>query len=447
MNSKLVFAAMTAVAVIAWTQPVVAQTATPPAPTVTPRATADDFADDRRIWRGDRAMFGESFVLRSNETLRGDLAVFGGDVSLERGSVVEGDVAVFGGNLNIAGRVTGDLAHFGGAVQMSESAKIEGRSLHIGGGRLVEEGAEEGERGEWILPGPLAPLATPMPFLVPEPLRSWTNDTRMRWMGDGSDLWKVFPGSLLITLLALIVWALLPRNIDRAADVARAQPLFVGGVGAFSLIAGVIALIVSLVLIVTLCTNPLIATAAIGLSWTVTARIIGAEVARALDRAGWTPTGQVAVGSLIMALLGAIPLIGNLFGFAFVSLGLGALVLTRLGTREWRPTADDRRPLEEGPQTAVCGLWSAVLTAPSLLSSSAGTGRRRSRWRRRSGTSAAGRAGSRRSAGRRRSRVDGAGRRPGWSRRAAPWRRCRAGRRRGGAAARRWGLRRPAPGR
>ena len=169
------------------------------------------------------------------------------------------------------------------------------------------------------------------------------------WMGDGSDLWKVFPGSLLITLLALIVWALLPRNIDRAADVARAQPLFVGGVGAFSLIAGVIALIVSLVLIVTLCTNPLIATAAIGLSWTVTARIIGAEVARALDRAGWTPTGQVAVGSLIMALLGAIPLIGNLFGFAFVSLGLGALVLTRLGTREWRPTADDRRPLEEGP--------------------------------------------------------------------------------------------------
>jgi len=151
------------------------------------------------------------------------------------------------------------------------------------------------------------------------------------------------------------VWALLPRNIDRAADVARAQPLFVGGVGAFSLIAGAIALIVSLVLIVTLCINPLIAAAAIGLSWTVTARIIGAEVARALDRAGWTPTGQVAVGSLIMALLGAIPLIGNLFGFAFVSLGLGALVLTRLGTREWtaeggRPTAAKApRPTEERP--------------------------------------------------------------------------------------------------
>ena len=345
MSSKLVFAAMTVAAVIGWTQPVVAQTATPPAPTVAPRATADDFADDRRIWRGDRAVFGESFVLRSNETLRGDLAVFGGDVSLERGSVVEGDVAVFGGNLNIAGRVVGDLVHFGGAVQMSESAKIEGRSLHIGGGRLIEEGAEEGERGEWILPGPLVPLATPMPFLVPEPLRSWTNDTQMRSMGDGSDLWKVFPGALLITLLALIVWALLPRNIDRAADVARAQPLFVGSVGAFSLIAGAIALIVSLVLIVTVCTNPLIAAAAIGLSWTVTARIIGDKSMQALGRVGWTPSAQIVIGSLVMALLGAIPLIGNLFGFAFVSLGLGALVLTRLGTRDWTP--------ESGRPTAV----------------------------------------------------------------------------------------------
>ncbi|MCX6017658.1 MAG: hypothetical protein NTZ50_04005 [Chloroflexi bacterium] len=67
------------------------------------------------------------------------------------------------------------------------------------------------------------------------------------------------------------------------------------------------------------------------------------------DQRMWTTNGQLIAGSLVMALLGAIPLIGGLFSFAFVALGLGALVLTRLGTREWKgtavgPTTDGGRP-------------------------------------------------------------------------------------------------------
>lgn len=328
-------------------QPVVAQTVTPPSPTATP----DDYADDRRILNGDRAVFGEGFVLRGSETLRGDLAIFGGDVILERGSVVEGDVALFGGSLRAAGRINGDLVQMGGEVELNDTARVEGQSIRFGGGRSVMPGAymrEDAQNqmftGRWFMPN----FMRSMPGV----------DGRWDWGGLGSDIWKVFPGALLITLLALLCWAVVPRNIDRAVDAARARPMYVGGIGALALIFGAVALVVSLVLIVTLCVNPLIALAAISLSWTVTARILGAEAARAFDRTGWTPTGQVVVGSLLMALLGAIPLAGDLLGFAFTAFGLGALVLTRLGTREWRPAAggpppaDRRPPVEEGPSIA-----------------------------------------------------------------------------------------------
>jgi len=348
---KLVFAAIVAAAAFAaltLAQPVVAQTITPPRPT--PTAAPDDFSDDRRILAGDRAVFGESFVLRGNETLRGDLAVFGGDVTLEKGSVVEGDVALFGGALDAAGRIQGDLVQMGGDVELRETARVDEESHRFGGSRRVASGAYIREEAQYDI--------TPRGWFVSNFLdQERTDQVRTGWQWS-DDAWKVFPGALLITLLALLCWAVLPRNIDRAVDAARAQPLFVGGIGALAFLFGAVALVVSLVLIVTLCVNPLIALAAISLSWTVTARILGAEAARAFDRTGWTPTGQVVVGSLLMALLGAIPLAGDLLGFAFTAFGLGALVLTRLGTREWRPAAggpppaDRRPPVEEGPSIA-----------------------------------------------------------------------------------------------
>jgi hypothetical protein len=343
MHFKLGFAAATAVAALALAQPATAQTVTPPRPT--PTAAADEFADDRRVLSGDQAVFGQRFVLRSNETLRGDLAIFGGSATLERGSIVEGDVALFGGSLDAAGRIRGDLVQMGGDVELRETARVDEESHRFGGSRRVAPGAYVREDAQYEV--------MPRGWFVPNltnPMHDGQTTTGWGW---NADVWKVFPGSLLITLAALLAWAVLPRHIDRAVDAARARPLFVGGIGAVAWLFGAVALTISLVLIVTLCINPLVALAAIGLSWTVTARIVGAEVMRAFDRVGtreWQPTAQVVIGSLLMALLGAIPILGDLFGFAFTSLGLGALVLTHLGTREWRP---QQTTTDDGPGTTV----------------------------------------------------------------------------------------------
>jgi hypothetical protein len=157
-------------------------------------------------------------------------------------------------------------------------------------------------------------------------------------MGFGQDNeGKVIPGSILITLLAMVIAAIAPRNIAMAAQQLREQPLLSAGVGFLTLVAGSIVLGATLLLIVTICTNPLIALAAIGAGWTVTACIAGEYVMNAVKRSAWQPLMQILIGSFVIALLGAIPIVGDVLGMFFVAFGLGALVLTRGGTQLYSP--------------------------------------------------------------------------------------------------------------
>ncbi len=345
-----------------------AQTPVPPAPSATPLPKGND---DRRVIEGDRTNFGGEFVLRSNETLRGDLAVFGGEVRLEPGSRVEGDVAMLGGRLIADGEITGDLSQLGGEVRIGSSAVVEGKTERIGGTRKVEEGAQIQKSGTDVevpaLPIPPQPHeapAVPEAPSAPERPRTWWQRMTGRFEAmqpnmdigfNGNDSgWKVLPGALLITLLAMLVAAAAPRNIAQAAQTLREQPVLSGGVGLLSLVAGSIVLAVTLIFIITLCTNPFIALAAVGAGWTVTSRIAGEHLMRYLNRHNWAPLTQIMAGSAVLALIGAIPFVGDIAGLLFVSVGLGALVLTRGGTRPYvvplpAPMAV-APPAESGPE-------------------------------------------------------------------------------------------------
>jgi hypothetical protein len=69
--------------------------------------------------------------------------------------------------------------------------------------------------------------------------------------------------------------------------------------------------------------------------WTISARILGERVMLAVHRRDWTLIGQTLAGAVLLALLGAVPILGGLIGFVATSLGLGALILTRAGTRPY----------------------------------------------------------------------------------------------------------------
>lgn len=320
-----------------------ANTATPPAPTEQPAteptppaapllATAlppASMEDDRLILRGDRTITGDNFTLRSGETLRGDLTIFGGNATLEENSTVEGSVAVFGGNVDIAGTVTGDMSLVGGSALLRNSAVINGDLSRIAGAVNREAGAVV--RGDWTTMG--------------GPSASSSNTRVARNAGPFGRFFSFITsaivavlGAIAIALLAIAIVALLPNQVAQATAALQASWLTAGVVGALTLFA---VPILALTLAITICLIPislllLLAYAvAVIAGWAVSARIVGERVMRAMNHHDWTLVGQTLAGAVLLALLGSVPVIGGLIAFIATALGLGALMLTRAGTRRY----------------------------------------------------------------------------------------------------------------
>jgi hypothetical protein len=310
-----------------------APTATPepqpaPLPTVAP--------EDRRIIQGDQVFSGDNFTLRSDETLKGDLTIFGGNAVLEEGSRMEGNISVFGGNADIYGTVVGNVTMVGGSLHLRSTARIEGYDSILGGSVTRDEGSVVTGKSTRIFPP-----AVPAPLQPLEPLqgvdRRWPFGYFFDVMGS---LFGTLLGVMVAALFAIAVVALFPANVARTAGTVQSQWLVSGGVGVLSLVAVPIVLAV---LALTICLIPVTILGivalllAAGFGWVVVARMLGERLMGTFNRAGWTPIGQTVLGAVVLALLGAIPILGGLIGFLAASVGLGALVLTRLGTRPYPP--------------------------------------------------------------------------------------------------------------
>ncbi len=347
MNAKTKIAAACAAMLVSsllFVSPTFAQTpqppTPPPAPTivavpVTPRQITED---DRRILRGDQTISGDNFTLRSNETLQGDLTVLGGNVTIEAGAIVEGQLNIVGGNADVAGTVAKDVNLVGGTIALRSSADVQGDVIKLGGTIRRDEGATVGGRVTSMnVPFGNVGEQNNQPEVI---YRDRANGLFDRVFSIFTSAVATFFGIVLITLIALGFAALLPNNLVKAAAVAVGQWGVSGVVGALTLIA---VPIIAVVLSITICLIPVafILLLAYGIAvlagWVVSARIVGERLMAALNRTGWTLIAQVVTGAILLALLGAIPFVGGLVAFAAVSFGLGALILTRLGTQNYPP--------------------------------------------------------------------------------------------------------------
>lgn len=294
-----------------------AQTPTPPAP-----------AETRTVLSGGKFVFGDTYTLRTGETLRGDLTIFGGNVMMEEGSRVEGDVSIVGGNVSIAGSVTGDLTVLGGNAHLLASARVDGDEAVFAGNVLKEPGAVVRGRTS------RAPAAFPTPS-PPTPPGAPVFPRDFRPSFDASPLGTI-AGIALITVFAMLAVMLFPTNTARALDALREQALFAGVIGASTWVAVPLVLVL---LTVTICLIPfalvlgVVWGVAVLFGWSVMARMTGGMLMAGFGRSDWTLAGQTAAGALLLAVLGAVPVLGVLIGFVVSSVGVGALVLSRFGTR------------------------------------------------------------------------------------------------------------------
>jgi cytoskeletal protein CcmA (bactofilin family) len=295
-----------------------------------------------------RIIFGDSFTLESGEVIEGDLVVLGGSVTLEEGSRVEGDVAVMGGSADVSGNVEGDLVVFGGSVDLKSGAVVEGQLVAFGGNIDRAEGAiVRGNEVEGFS------FDNGFDLPVPGIARVWSSDSPYDW-----DHWllraffravKVLMSVLLVVAIGALAAVFMPRSLERVGQAVLVAPVNSWLVG---FVTAILALLVGGVLIATLCLSPFGGILWLALlvggvfGWAALGLVVGLRVLERLNVQSVTPVMAVVAGSAILSFIAAALWIVAecCLGWPFVvvvgAFGLGAVVLTRFGTREYVPGAE-----------------------------------------------------------------------------------------------------------
>ncbi len=295
---------------------------------------------------GDKLVMGGSYTLKEGETLSGNLVVMGGSAALEEDSTVEGDVAVMGGSVNSKGRIEGNVVIFGGSINLADGAVVEGDISTFGGSLTRAEGAVvEGKVFDGMV-GPL-PLVIPGQIQGLDNLEVGLDDWSLNpiWQFMGNLLWA-FVRSFIWAFLAVLLVLFLPDHTERVTQAAVAQPLIAGGLG---LLTGVVAPLALALIGITIIGIPvsLVGALLLFLAWGFGVIAVGMEVGKRLAHAfkqEWALAVSAGLGTFLLTLVvnsinAVIPCFGWIAPALVGMIGLGAVLLTVFGTRNYPPDA------------------------------------------------------------------------------------------------------------
>ncbi len=295
----------------------------------------------------DRVVFGDSFTLKDGDIIDGDLVVFGGSATIEDGSVVTGDVVIFGGSVNVGGHINGDLVIFGGGGSLLETAEIDGDLATIGGGMSREVGATVHGIETFGIPSNIPDFSgvefTPearFDFEHPE-FSGRSRISRLLEDTVSALIWSIGMG-----LIALLAFLFIPDHLERVGQATLISPVASGGLGLVTLL---LAPFVMLILTITVIFIPLtifgmiVLAVAVLLGWLALGSLVGQRMMAASIMRGASPAIAAGLGVFVLTLvfrtLQLAPGVGfvfSIFGGLLLSAGLGAVVLTRFGSRIYR---------------------------------------------------------------------------------------------------------------
>ncbi|HLG78646.1 MAG TPA: polymer-forming cytoskeletal protein [Ktedonobacteraceae bacterium] len=263
--------------------------------------------------------FGSAVVINSGETQCGNITSLGGDVVIH--GEVRGDVASFGGDVIIDGQVDGNVNLYGGNLTLQNGTNVNG-DIHLCGGRWIEDKNSQ-------LHGNVVDCTTGVGELVVSDVgasfRFWSTLT---WMA-----------------LSLFITYLLPEHVMLVRTTVKNKTRRSLMLGILSILLAPALLVVLFALIIPI---PLAILTLVGLvaAWALGIAAIGWQLGDYIMRKAalqpHTRLVQVAVGSAILALAGTLPYIGWAITLGTGLLGLGAVFLSRFGTRLY---SQPRQPL------------------------------------------------------------------------------------------------------
>ncbi len=252
--------------------------------------------------------FRENIVIGSKEIVCGDVTSFGGSVAVQ--GELHGNLTAFNSNTLLAGQIFGNLTLFGGTIALNGIEQIHGHITLYGTRELNAqskqlEGTIDHEQNR-SFPGRMGEFTFPFWSLV---------------------VW---------TILGIALSSLLPEHVMfvRTTVTTKTRRSIIIGLLSIVLAPAVLAVLVALILPIPLALIlglGLIAAWILGtvaISWT-----IGDYILRAVAPKYNTRLIDVVVGLTVLVLVGSIPYIGWLISIGVGLLGLGAVFLSRFGTR------------------------------------------------------------------------------------------------------------------
>ncbi len=291
--------------------------------------------------QADAALVGKSSVTVDG-LIDGDLTVMGGNIQLGENAFVKGDASLIGNKITLSGQIDGELSVIADTLTINPDALLKG-SLDICASHFINEqnlkvtvqkcGADELEGWQSLRDGTLAKKAF-----------------------SGSEFSFasfVFTGLFALGLAALsgLIVTIFPRRFGQMTEAIRTLPVRVSRVGCLTQIF-VVALVAGLGILIAilpplgLILMPILALLLIPvgilfvIGWMTMALLAGDWLLRRLAHRSSPPMLTMIAGSmglfLIWTLLGVLPF-GSLMSLLMVVLmgavGLGAAIMTRVGTR------------------------------------------------------------------------------------------------------------------
>jgi hypothetical protein len=285
------------------------------------------------------------------KALANSLVKIGSDLVVRSDEIVNGDAIILGGNLRVEGEVLGDVVVLGGNLEIARSARVGGQALVVGG--YLEEGRGAVIEGESL------------------GLSFFPSEGGLR-TGLSRGAMLILDGVIFLMLFVVAGWFVLlhRRRFGRALAYLESNTLRSFGLGILLLTAGSFILSVfAMLLLATFFGIPIallmgmLMAALLLAALCVGTHQIGRRVVIGL-RSGPTPRLLACLSGLFLILapevIGdllspinpwidvALDAVSALLTLLAMSLGLGALVMTRMGRR-----VEETAPHGESPAAAV----------------------------------------------------------------------------------------------
>jgi hypothetical protein len=252
---------------------------------------------------------------------------FGGNVVVDTGEVTCGDITSFGGTVTINGEVQGEVVAFNSHVvvrgDVDDNMNLYAGSLALQSGSNV--------RGNINLYG----------SHVSQVVGTYHKINNYNW---GIDWLFGLRGAFAFPYMSIVIWviagllltSLLPENVVfvRTTVINKRRRSFVLGLLSILLAPPVLIVLAALILSIPLA---IIVAGGLFAAWVLGTVAIGWNVGEYILRAVAPQQRerhvQVVVGLAVLALVGSLPYIGWLINIGVGLLGLGAVLLSRFGTR------------------------------------------------------------------------------------------------------------------